>query len=303
MNIIVLLNVTPEDNENLKMVLDHALGDIQVTEKAKKTRSDINRQYYEKRKSEKSEFKKDFCTKHLFTEIEKPFNDKKKYMPIENLHISAVSEWLKSVITNSFYKQYKITVIPNFVDVNVFKPQKSEEKRCFGNKFIILGVASYWGKGKRLDKFIELANMVDDDIIVVLVGLDSKQRKEVQNNNKIIAIESINSQEDLAKIYNSADVLVNFSEEETFGMVVAESMSCGVPVIVFNSTACPELIADGLNGYIVENEEEILRKILLIKTNGKKYYSSFCREFIVNNFSKDKVMELYSDLYLSILNN
>ena len=81
MNIIVLLNVTPEDNENLKMVLDHTLGDIQITEKAKKSRSDINRQYYEKRKSEKSEIQTN--SDEIQTEVSLKKSEKSEFVQEE----------------------------------------------------------------------------------------------------------------------------------------------------------------------------------------------------------------------------
>jgi glycosyltransferase involved in cell wall biosynthesis len=43
---------------------------------------------------------------------------------------------------------------------------------------------------------------------------------------------------------------------EPFGLVLIEAMACGTPVIAFNRGSVPEIVEDGLTGFIVENKEE-----------------------------------------------
>jgi glycosyltransferase involved in cell wall biosynthesis len=49
--------------------------------------------------------------------------------------------------------------------------------------------------------------------------------------------------------------------DEAFGMVMAESMACGTPVIAYNHSALPEVISIGKTGYIVENIEDMISKV------------------------------------------
>lgn len=55
---------------------------------------------------------------------------------------------------------------------------------------------------------------------------------------------------DMPALYRSADMLLFPSFSEGFGLAVAEAMACGLPVVASNCSALPELIDDGLGGYL-----------------------------------------------------
>jgi hypothetical protein len=95
--------------------------------------------------------------------------------------------------------------------------------------------------------FMKISNLIHDDMQIVLVG-QSSTTEWPKNIKHIPFISDIN---ELAKLYSSADVYVHLSTEDTFGKVVAEAMACGIPAIVYNSTALPEIIEEGC-GYVVE---------------------------------------------------
>ena len=58
------------------------------------------------------------------------------------------------------------------------------------------------------------------------------------------------NQKEMPRIYSLADVVVLPSETETWGLVVNEAMSCGVPVVVSDKVGCaPDLIVPGVTGY------------------------------------------------------
>ena len=106
-----------------------------------------------------------------------------------------------------------------------------------------------WNKRKGLDKFISLSKVLQDDEVIILIGISDEQQKYLPEN--LIGIPAVNNQTVLAKWYSVADVYINFSIEETFGLVVGEAMACGTPAIVMNSTACPEVL-DANTGFVVE---------------------------------------------------
>ena len=219
-----------------------------------------------------------------------------------------VSRWLGDIISESFLGKYPIHVIRNGIDIQAFYPRLDEMqfvKKKFGieNKFIILGVATGWSKDNGLYDFIELRKSLDENFAIVLVGVTESINKMLPNG--IIGIERTDSQSELAALYTVADIFINGSFEETFGLVTIEAMACGTPVIVYDSTACPEVVKPG-TGYVVpvRNIEEIKKSILHYKSlsdERKISISRECTEYVLNNFDKRNKYDEYVDLYDKIL--
>lgn len=228
----------------------------------------------------------------------KNLKDKKEWLKgFEDMHIVTVSNWLKSVASESFLNEYPITAIPNGIDTTVFYPRPENtvrEKYGIGESFMILGVASAWA-GKGLREFKQLAEIRRDSKIV-LVGLTKEEAQGLPEN--IIPIPRTENRDELAEIYSTADVFINLSLEETFGLVVGEAMACGTPSIVYNSTACPELILAG-TGFVAEpdNIEQINEYIEKISETGKKQYIDACVSHIKENYTVEKMIASYMSLY------
>lgn len=94
--------------------------------------------------------------------------------------------------------------------------------------------------------------------------------------------------------------LMTINWEEPFGLVMAEAMSCGTPVIGFNKGAVSELVRDGFTGFVIDQDDGIdgLKKAL---SNLSQIKYSDCREHVVNNFSIEKMVENYEKVYNQIL--
>lgn len=141
--------------------------------------------------------------------------------------------------------------------------------------------------------------MIDDDCVIVLVGLNEKQMAGLPPN--IIGIKRTANINELAQIYSAADVFVNPSVEETFGLVTAEALACGTPAIVFDSTPGEEIVVDGC-GYVAEisNIDAMREFIDQVRRDGKAAYSEQCVKRI-NNFDKRYRFEDYIELYERLL--
>ena len=220
------------------------------------------------------------------------------FTSIPNLYIVTVSNWLKSVAEASFLSKADIRCIYNGVDTGRFSFHKSSirEQYQLQGKFIILSAASVWNKGKGLDQFIALSKKLQEDEIIVLIGVTPDQQKCLPEN--VIGIPAVSDQTVLAQWYSVADVYINFSIEETFGLVVAEAIACGTPAIVMNSTACPEVVGAD-TGFVVEPLEidAVQDAIEMIKTRGKEIYSPKCKERIQQLFSLELMQRRYYELY------
>lgn len=161
---------------------------------------------------------------------------------IPDLTIITPSQWLADLVKQSFLKEYPVEVEYNTINEDVFKPTPSDfrQRNNLENKKVILGVASVWGERKGLDIFAQLASMLDDCWRIVLVGLKPAQAKSMPET--VISIDRTNNQTELAEIYTAADVFINPSREETFGLTTVEALACGTKAIVFRGTACEEIV-------------------------------------------------------------
>jgi glycosyltransferase involved in cell wall biosynthesis len=81
--------------------------------------------------------------------------------------------------------------------------------------------------------------------------------------------------------------------EEAFGLVAAESMACGTPVVAYRKGAMPEIIADGRTGFIVEDEEEMHDVLARIESIDR----SECRRHVEQNFAVERVVSEYQRCY------
>ncbi|TDQ07071.1 glycosyltransferase family 4 protein [Pedobacter metabolipauper] len=96
---------------------------------------------------------------------------------------------------------------------------------------------------------------------------------------------------------NAAALLHPISFDEPFGLSVAEAMLCGTPVIAFNRGSMPELIKDGETGFLVGTVEQAVTAVSSLSTIKRED----CRNWALEKFSMEKMVEDYISLYHKIL--
>ena len=167
---------------------------------------------------------------------------KSLFTSVKNLVLVVPSKWLANQVEQSFLGMYPIKIIPNGIDLGVFKPTSSDfrERNNLENKKVILGVASAWGPRKGLNDFVELSKGLDDNYKIILVGLTEQQKNELPKN--ILGITRTNNVKELAEIYTAADVLFNPTYEDTYPTVNLEAQACGTPVVSYRTGGSVESI-------------------------------------------------------------
>ena len=191
----------------------------------------------------------------------------KKYFfcGIPNLTLTVPSQWLADRVKASFLGEYPVEVVYNTVDRNVFKPTSGDFRKKHGleDKVMLLGVANIWEERKGLKDFVALSKLLDDRFKIVLVGLTRQQIEEMPEN--ILALPRTDNIRQLVEIYSAADIHVNPSVEETFGMTILEAACCGTPSIVYQDTACEE-VARMYGGQAVPRGAEHLCRAICDRT-------------------------------------
>lgn len=223
------------------------------------------------------------------------WKDKKRlFTSINNLTIVTPSQWLADLVKQSFFKEFNILVINNGININDFKPTKGciHKKLQIEGKKIVLGVSSSWATSKGIDDFSKLSYILPDEYRIVLVGLDEKQKKNLPP--KIIGINRTDNVNELAELYTAAEVFVNPTYEDNYPTTNLEALSCGTPVITYNTGGSVEAVQESGNGLIVPKGD--VRALL----NSIEKISCY-RKRDVYSCDADENYKRYISLYKQIL--
>jgi putative colanic acid biosynthesis glycosyltransferase len=231
----------------------------------------------------------------------KNFEEKKNiFNSINRMEIVTHSVWLENLVKNSFLKDFKVHVTPSAINLQQFKPTRTNlrEKYGLGNKKILLGCASIWTNRKGYYDFNQLSEKIDDEFIIVMIGLNAKEINDLPK--KIIGLQRTESIDELAQWYSLAFVFVNPTSQDNFPTTNLEALACGTPVITYDTGGSPEAI-NTKTGFVIEkgNVDGIVSAINILNTLNYEEISLACRERAEQMFDK---RVRYLD-YLKILND
>lgn len=233
---------------------------------------------------------------------------RKAFCGVEDLTIVTPSIWLKEQVKQSFLKEYPVRVIPNGVDLELFCPKSGEPENAGKNLTenenrtkTILGVANIWELRKGLVYFEKMAEDLPKDYKVQLIGVNKKQKKELNKKygGRIIAMERTSSPEELAEAYRNAAVFVNATLEDNFPTTNLEALACGTPVVTYATGGSGEAVTED-TGIVVQrgNYDALLEAVT--RAAGGIFDSNACRKR-AEQFEKNKRYGEYLELYQEIL--
>jgi len=169
---------------------------------------------------------------------------RKLFTGLTDVTLITPSQWLADLVKESFLRVYPVEVVHNTINTDIFKPRFSDFRKKNGleNMKLILGVASVWDERKGLRDFLKLAEILNDDYKIVLVGLSKEQIEKLPDN--ILGITRTNNAVELAEIYSAADVFVNTTYEENYPTVNLEARACGTKVVSYDTGGCKETLGE-----------------------------------------------------------
>ena len=249
---------------------------------------------------------KEFPSSYLLDGSRRNYLLKKKlFASIEELQITTVSLWLMGIVKESFLSKVPVTVVPNGIKTDVFKPvsrfKNGIRGLLFENKKILLGVATGFGERKGIKDYVHLAERLPSIYQIVLVGVMESDKKVL--SNKIISLDKTEGVDQLIAFYSNADVLLSLSYEETFGMTIIEAMACGTPAIVYDNTAQPELITEETGKVVPTGDiESLVKAIEEVCSKPKESYVDACRKHALQ-YDESLTYQKYLDIYEAVINN
>jgi len=169
----------------------------------------------------------------------------------------------------------------------------------------LLGGMSNYRKG--LDVLLKSVSLIKHIDFILHIGGDGFYLNKFKELAKELGVYSkckfygeISAAE-ITRFYSSLDVFVLASRDETFGVVIIEAMSCGLPVI---ATRCggPQEIITGETGILVdvENPEDLARAIVNVSENLKLYNPGYIREYALARYGQKTFRESINGLYKEV---
>ena len=209
----------------------------------------------------------------------------------------------EDLIKNYKFDEKKIVVINNPISSRFLNNYKNNALKKDSNQILFVGRLE---KQKGIDILIEAFKVVSNknkDVKLKIVGNGKLKNNildkitELELSNKI---ELVSFTDNVAKMYEEAQVTVLSSLYEGFPNVLLESISCGTPVVSFDCPSGPsEIIIDGINGYLVEylNKQDLSDSLL--KAINTKWDRSKIGE-TSERFSPHIIIEQYYEFITSL---
>ena len=242
----------------------------------------------------------------------------RSYLPItrfsieESNAVTAISEYLRQMTLKEFDVHRPIEMIPNFVNCDVFQPAKDNSRReefAPGNEKVLVHLSNF-RPVKRVPDVIEIFALVRKEIPAKLLMIgDGPDRATaewmVHQNGLASAVTFLGKQSQVQELLNCADLMLLPSDLESFGLAVLEAMACGVPAVCSRVGGVPEVVRDGVEGYLVTPRDiktMAARALEILTDPGRQErMGKAARERALSQFCSSRIIPLYEKLYERVI--
>ncbi len=212
--------------------------------------------------------------------------------------IVSVSKALKDDIT--LYCTRSIEVIPNVIEVEKFAVQRIKKSGVV-NLGILGGMSNY---RKGLDILLKSVSLLKELDYTLHIGGDGIYLETFRQLSKELGVfEKCRfygevPPEAILSFYSALDIFVLASRDETFGVVVVEAMSCGLPVIATKCGGPQEIITKETGVLVdVDNPGQLAGAIIFVAENLKSYDPDKIKEYALSKFGRKTFTESITQLY------
>ena len=211
--------------------------------------------------------------------VYKKYNNNNHYVSISDSDRSPELDYIATVYNGIDPKDFTFNNNPN--DYLLFFGRIHPEKGTYESIQI----------AKKSNRRLIISGLIQDDAYF------EEKVKPFINNEDIIYVGNSGPIERDKLLGEASALLHPISFDEPFGLSVAEAMLCGTPVIAFKRGSMPELIKNKQTGYLVNSVEEAVNAVDDINSINRKY----CNEWALSNFSLEKMVDSYYNVYKQVL--
>ena len=194
-----------------------------------------------------------------------------------------------------------VTVVPSGLALGQFQIRLSEAERNAARRR--LGFAEedrallYLGRlaqEKNLEEILALLTRQSRRVKLLIVGGGPYQRRlmeavrELRLDERVVFAGMVNPEE-VARYYALGDVFVSASRSETQGLTYIEAMAAGLPLLCRNDPCLADVVSDGVNGFLYENEPEFSAKLERLAADARlrRSLAAAARETAFSRFSSE----------------
>ncbi|HEV8613049.1 MAG TPA: N-acetyl-alpha-D-glucosaminyl L-malate synthase BshA [Gemmatimonadales bacterium] len=225
--------------------------------------------------------------------------------------VTAVSEFLKEETIRTFgCTQCRISVIPNFVNLEEYRPvaTKQRDGLCPADHKLITHISNF-REVKRVKDVVRIFARIRRAMpaILLMIG-DGPERDDAEREARELGVEVdvrfLGRIDTVAPLLQQSDLFLLPTQSESFGLAALEAMACGVPVVGSRAGGLPELIQDGVNG-ILEPAGSVeamgRRAIELLREPARQQAMATSAAERARAYDADRIVPLYENLYRSVL--
>ncbi|MDX2426201.1 MAG: glycosyltransferase family 4 protein [Cycloclasticus sp.] len=214
--------------------------------------------------------------------------------------ITAVSKYTADLARDELGLNKGIRVIYNGIDESAFRPIK---KSLTTKKSINVLFSGNLTTRKGVQWLLPILEKLNPNIsILYTAGL--RDCNALPKHPRLINVGRVEYQ-DMPSLYQSADMLLFPTVREGFGLVAAEAMACGLPVVATNCSSLPELVDDGRGGYLCDlgDVDDFANKINLLAGDAalRKDMGEYNRAKVERLFTLKKMVFEYQQLFEEVL--
>lgn len=216
--------------------------------------------------------------------------------------ITTISEYMRRRTIDFFGVQKTIEVIPNFVNCSVYRPDGATREH--GRKRI-LHISNFRPVKRVLDCIRAFAKVREEiDAELVMAG-DGPDRGAAERLAQELGVESavtfLGKQDHMERLIPRMHALHLPSDTEAFGLAALEAMACGVPPVATRAGGVPDLITDGVDGFLepVGDIERQARRLSQLLGDSRLHtlMAAAARETAQTRFSSALIIPRYEDCY------
>jgi N-acetyl-alpha-D-glucosaminyl L-malate synthase BshA len=234
---------------------------------------------------------------------------------IEQSHgVTAVSESLARDTVRTLSIRREIRVIPNFLDLSLHRRQPDPDLRArlLGSEpdAAILLHMSNFRPVKRIEAVVDVLRRVREHVParLVLVG-DGPVRPRIEQlvaeSGLTSVVEFAGEQPDALRWLSAADLFLLPSAQESFGLSALEAMACEVPVIASHVGGLPEVVTDGVTGYLRPPDDTAgmaeAAVMLLRDPVKRRAMGRAAADAVKARFQHDAIVPLYERFYEEVI--